>query len=311
MSDFDSGFWSVYTAAVTLAGIAACAILLKTMSTKRKAPGAKAELHGHVWDGDLAEYDNPLPRWWMWLFVLTIVFSLGYLVLYPGLGSFAGTLGWTSAGAYSAETQLADSRYGPLFNRYLEQGLDVVAQDAEALAMGQRLYLNYCAQCHGSDARGGIGFPNLRDRDTLYGNDAETIKATILGGRNGVMPPMSAAVGGSDGAKQLAHYLFSLGGRTHDSISAALGRERFAVCAACHGADGKGNKALGAPNLTDDIWLHGGSEQAIVQSITMGRTSQMPAHKDFLGEAKAHVLAAYVYSLSRDATPSPLPAQKR
>jgi cytochrome c oxidase cbb3-type subunit 3 len=249
----------------------------------------------------------------MWLFAATIVFSLGYLVLYPGLGTYAGTLGWTSAGAYKAESAVAESRYGPMFDRYLAQGLAVVAQDADALAIGQRLYLNYCAQCHGSDARGGIGFPNLRDRDSLYGNEAETIKATILEGRNGVMPPMEAAVGGNDGAKQVAHYLFSLGGRTHDPISAALGRERFAACAACHGADGKGNPALGAPNLTDDIWLHGGSEQAIVQSIMMGRTSRMPAHKDFLGEAKAHVLAAYVYSLSRGAAvPSaPSRAQQR
>lgn len=298
MSDFVSGFWSVYTAALTLAGIVACAVLLKVMSSKRKAADAKPDLHGHVWDEDLAEYDNPLPRWWMWLFVLTIVFALAYLALYPGLGSFAGALGWTSSGEYRSETEQAESRYGPTFSKYLEQGLAVVAADPEALAAGQRLFLNHCAQCHGSDARGGIGFPNLRDKDWLYGGDPETIKASIMDGRNGVMPPMDAVVGGTEGAKYVMHYLFSLGARGHDSVNAALGRERFAACAACHGSDGKGNKALGAPNLVDDIWLHGSSEAAILQTIIMGRKSQMPAHKDFLGGAKSHLLAAYVYSLS-------------
>jgi cytochrome c oxidase cbb3-type subunit 3 len=300
MSDFVSGFWSVYVAVLTLAGIVACAVLLKAMSTKRRAAGEKPKLHGHVWDGDLAEYDNPLPRWWAWLFVLTIVFSLAYLAVYPGLGNYAGALGWSSVAEYETETAQAEARYGPTFNRYLEQGLATVAEDPEALAIGQRLYLNYCAQCHGSDARGGIGFPNLRDKDWLYGGDPESIKATILNGRSGVMPPMEAAVGGIDGAKYVMHYLFSLSGRTHSSLNAALGKERFAACAACHGIDGKGNKTLGAPNIADDIWLHGGSEEAIVSTITMGRKSQMPAHKDLLGEAKAHVLAAYVYSLSLD-----------
>lgn len=197
MSDFVSGFWSVYTA-LTLAAIAA---LLYVMSKKRKSADAKPKLHGHVWDEDLAEYDNPLPRWWMGLFVLTIVFTLAYLALYPGLGSFAGILGWTSAGEYRAETGQAESRYGPTFSKYLEQGLAVVAEDPEALAAGQRLYLTYCAQCHGSDARGGFGFPNLRDKDRLYDGDPETIKARIMNGRNGVMPPMGAAVGGTEGAK--------------------------------------------------------------------------------------------------------------
>ena len=298
MSDFTNEFWSVYIAIMSIAGILACAALLWSMSTRRKADGNPLELHGHVWDGDLAEYNNPLPRWWMWLFYLTIVFSLVYLVLYPGLGSFAGVYRWTSSGAHRAETQQAESQYGPTFNRYLEQGLAVVAQDPEARAIGQRLFLTYCAQCHGSDAGGGIGFPNLRDKDWLYGGEPETIKASIMEGRNGVMPALGAAVGGDEGARNLVHYIFSLGGRTHDPLKAAFGKQKFTICAGCHGADGKGNKALGAPNLTDQIWLYGGSEAAIVQTILAGRKGQMPAHKDFLGEAKVHVLAAYVYSLS-------------
>jgi cytochrome c oxidase cbb3-type subunit 3 len=300
MSDFTSNFWSLFIAVLTVAGILACALLLKAMSTRRKSTDAQAKLHGHVWDEDLAEYDNPLPRWWMGLFLLTIVFSLGYVVLYPGLGSYEGVLKWSSTDAYRLENEQAEARYGPTFSRYLEQGLAVVAEDSDARAAGQRLFLNYCAQCHGSDARGGIGFPNLRDTDWLYGGDPESIKATIMDGRNGVMPPMGAAIGGADGAKYVMHYLFSLGGRSHDSVNAALGKQRFGACAACHGIDGKGNKALGAPDLTDDVWLHGSSEPAILQTIMMGRKSQMPAHREFLGEAKSHLLAAYVYGLSLD-----------
>ena len=298
MSDFGNDFWGVYIAVISVGSILACAALLRSMSTRRAAGSEEPELHGHVWDGDLAEYNNPLPRWWMWLFYLTIVFALVYLVLYPGLGNFAGVYGWTSSGAHRAETQQADASFGPTFNRYLERDLAVVATDPEARAIGQRLFLTYCAQCHGSDAAGGIGFPNLRDKDWLYGGQPETIKASIMDGRNGVMPAMGAAVGGDEGARNVMHYIFSLGGRTHDSLKAAFGKRHFGTCAACHGADGKGTMALGAPNLTDQTWLHGGSEAAIVETILMGRKSQMPAHKDFLGEAKSHLLAAYVYSLS-------------
>lgn len=308
MSDFVNEFWSVYIAVMTAAGLIVCVALLMAMSSKRKAPGEKPQLHGHVWDEDLAEFNNPLPRWWTGLFYLTIVFSVVYLVVYPGFGSYAGVSGWSSSGQYKIETAQAESRYGPTFNRYLEQGLAVVAADPEARAIGQRLFLTYCAQCHGSDAGGGIGFPSLRDKDWLHGGDPETIKATIMEGRNGVMPALSSAVGGREGATQVANYVLSLGGRSHDTIKAVFGKEKFAVCAACHGADGKGNKALGAPNLTDDIWLHGGSQEAIVETILLGRKGQMPAHKDFLGEAKVHVLAAYVYSLSVE--PGVAPSQK-
>jgi cytochrome c oxidase cbb3-type subunit 3 len=298
MSDFVNQFWSVYIAALSVAGVLACAALLKAMSTKRKAPGVKPELHGHVWDEDLAEYNNPLPRWWMWLFYLTIVFALVYLALYPGLGSFAGIYRWTSTGQHRVETEQADSRYGPTFNKYLAQDLAVVAEDPQARAIGQRLFLNYCAQCHGSDAGGGIGFPSLRDKDWLYGGDPETIKASIMNGRSGVMPALGAAIGGPEEVKNVMHYVFSLGGRAHDPQKAAIGKGKFPICAGCHGPEGKGNKALGAPDLTDKIWLYGGSEEAIVETIMMGRKGVMPAHKEFLGEAKVHVLAAYIFSLS-------------
>ena len=301
MSDFVNDFWSVYVAAITLVGIVMCGVLLYAMSTRRPGPAPKPELHGHVWDEDLAEYNNPLPRWWMWLFYLTIVFSLVYLVLYPGLGSYAGMLGWSSAGEHRQEMQRAASEFGPIFNRYRRQDIAVVATDPEARAMGQRLFLTHCAQCHGSDAGGGFGFPSLRDKDWLHGGDPESIRTSIMDGRNGVMPPMGKALGSGEDVKDVAQYVLKLAGRTADDLRAYRGKAKFdSLCAACHGADGKGNARMGAPNLTDDVWLYGGSERTIIETITMGRKGQMPAHKDLLGEAKVHVLAAYVYGLSLD-----------
>jgi len=304
MSDFTSGFWDYYIAIITLLSIVACAVLLQAMSSRRVS-GGKTETTGHVWDEDLGEYNNPLPRWWIWLFYITIVFSLGYLVLYPGLGSYAGSAKWTSVGQYDGEMKQAEQQYGALYAKYASQDLKQVAADPEARAIGQKLFLNYCAQCHASDAAGSRGFPNLTDRDWLYGGDPETIKTSIMNGRNGTMPPFGPVLG-EDGAKNVANYVLSLSGRTHDSVRAALGKDKFStICAACHGADGKGNPALGAPNLTDAIWLHGSAEATIIETIMRGRTSLMPAHKDFLGEAKVHLLAAYVYGLS-----NPLPQAK-
>jgi cytochrome c oxidase cbb3-type subunit 3 len=304
MSDFASGFWDFYIGIITLVSVLACAVLLHTMSTRRVS-GGTTETTGHVWDEDLGEYNNPLPRWWIWLFYITIVFGIAYLVLYPGLGGWSGAFKWTSRGEYQAEIKQADDLYGPLYRKYAAQDLKQLAADPEARAIGQKLFLNNCAQCHGSDARGGAGFPDLTDNDWLYGGDPQTIETTILNGRNGVMPPLGAVLG-EEGARDTANYVLSLSGAKHDAARAARGRQAFVtICAACHGADGKGNQTLGAPNLTDDIWLYGRSEASIVDTIMHGRgtntltpgQSVMPAHKDTLGEAKVHILAAYVYSL--------------
>jgi cytochrome c oxidase cbb3-type subunit III len=299
MSDFTSDFWGLFIAAVTLVSIIGCGVFLFMQTTKRLPPGTKAELHGHVWDGNLQEYNNPLPRWWMWLFYITIVFAILYLVLYPGLGKFEGTGKWTSAGAYAAEMKAAEEKYGPIFSQYAKMDLAAVAKDDKARAMGERLFQNHCAQCHGADAGGAIGFPNLRDNDWLYGGDPAVIKTTILEGRNGVMPALGEAVGGEPGIAEVTAYVRSLSGLPHDAAKAQAGSAKFAICAACHGADGKGNPAMGAPNLTDKVWLYGSSEQTIADTIRNGRNNKMPAQKEFLGEAKVHLLAAYVYGLSQ------------
>jgi cytochrome c oxidase cbb3-type subunit 3 len=298
MADFTSGFWNWFIIVPTLGGIAGLFWLNRWMTSPRRRAPAAAKTTGHVWDGDLRELNNPLPRWWLNLFYLTLVFGLLYLALYPGLGSFAGLLGWSQIGQYQREVAAADERFGPLYERYRQTDIVALAADPAALKTGERLFVNYCATCHGSDARGAPGYPNLRDRDWLWGGAPEQIEATILQGRTGAMPAWGPLLG-EDGLREVSAYVLALAGREHDADAAAAGRERFAqLCAACHGPEGKGNTALGAPNLTDEVWLYGGSREAITTSIAQGRTGRMPAHAEFLGEARAHLLAAYVYSLS-------------
>jgi cytochrome c oxidase cbb3-type subunit 3 len=295
LSQFTSGFWDVFIAVVSGVSIVACAVFLKAQSI-RKAPGT--ETTGHQWDEDLAEYNNPLPRWWSWLFYITIAFSVVYLVLYPGLGSWPGTLGWTQVGQLKDEQAAADKAFGPLYDKFSATDVEALAKNPEAMAVGQKLFLNNCAQCHASDAGGSRGFPNLTDRDWLWGGDAKSIRASIAEGRTGVMPPFAAL--GEQSVKDAAHYVRSLSGLTTDSLRMARGRDVFtSTCAACHGAEGKGNAALGAPDLTDRTWLHGSAEEVVIETITKGRSNQMPAHQDLLGEAKIHLLTAYVLSLSR------------
>jgi len=297
MPDFTSGFWSPFIAIVTIVSILACLVLLALNS--KKPPPTADNTTGHVWDGDLREANNPLPRWWSGLFVLTILFSLVYLYLYPGLGAFAGSLGWTSTGQYRAESKALAEEMAPLYAKFQAQPVSSLVGDPQARAIGERLFLNNCAQCHGSEGRGARGFPNLTDNDWLYGNSPEAIITTIAKGRNGVMPALGAAVGGSQEVEQLAQYVLSLSGTSTDAVKTELGRPRFAVCAACHGPDGKGNQALGAPNLTDRIWLHGGGLQAVISSINNGIDNMMPGWEDKLTDGQIHVLAAYVLGLSQ------------
>ncbi len=296
MGDFTSGFWEIYISVLTIVSILACAVFLKSQ-TRAPVPG-KVGTTGHVWDEDLAEWNNPLPNWWRWLFYITIVFSLVYVVLYPGLGIFRGVLGWTQVGQYEQEQKRAEAAYGPIYAKYAGMEIEQVAADPASMAIGQNLYLNYCAQFHASDARGSKGFPNLADGDWLWGGDPKQIKETILAGRNGVMPPFGAALG-AEGTKDVAHFVLSLSGAPSDSIRVARGKDKFMqTCAACHGPEGKGNQALGAPNLTDKVWLHGTGEGAIIETINQGRNNVMPAWKEFLGEQKIHVLTAYIWGLS-------------
>lgn len=298
MSDFVNDFWNMYVIVIVLGSILACAVLLIVQGKATFTPG---KTMGHVWDETLEEYNNPMPKWWSWMFVITVVFALVYLALYPGLGNFKGMLNWTSVGQHKAEVEKMDAAVKPLFDKYMAMDVKAVAGDKQAMEMGKRMYLTYCMQCHGADARGAKGFPNLTDHDWLYGGEPDQIKATITDGRMGVMPPHAQL--GADTIKDLANFVRSLSGLPNDAVRTARGQEAFtsAGCVGCHGADGTGMQAIGAPNLTDKVWLYGSSEATITETITNGRQNKMPAWKDFLGEAKVHLLTAYVFSLSQGA----------
>lgn len=299
MSDFFSSSWSTAIALTTVLALIACLALLVVASRRRVM--ADDNTTGHVWDGDLQELNNPLPRWWMGLFVITVVFAGLYLYLYPGLGAYQGSLKWSSTEQHGAEVQKANEALKQVYAGFANMSADELMKDAKAMGVGERLFLNNCAACHGSDGRGNKGFPNLTDADWLYGGQFETIKETITKGRNGVMPPMAAAVGGAEEVRNVAQYVLSLSGKSNDSVAASLGKAKFGACAGCHGGNGAGNPALGAPNLTDGIWLHtrGANEKDIMAMITNGKNNMMPAQAPRLTPEQIHVVGAYVMSLSQ------------
>ena len=309
MSDFTSGFWPIYISVITLVSIIGTWIFLKSQTRRKLAPGEKAELMEHTWDGDLQDLNNPLPRWWLGLFYGTLIFALVYLALWPGLGNFKGLLNWTQLGEYEAEVQKAEEKFQPIYAKFLGQNILAVSSDPEALAIGKNLYLTYCSQCHGSDAAGARGFPNLTDGDWQYGGDPDAIRTSIAEGRMAMMPALGDALG-ADGTKEVTHYVMSLSGREHDAALAAAGKPKFDEnCAACHMPDGTGMQAMGAPNLTDKVWLYGSSEAAITESIVKGRYGVMPGMDQTMGttsnkDAKLHLLTAYVYGLGGGQPPA-------
>lgn len=294
-----SAFWSAWVTVITLAVIFGCTWLLLATRKSEVHKEATEETLGHKFDG-IEEYDNPLPSWWFQMFMGTIIFGLVYLVMYPGLGNFQGLLGWSSTGQWEEEMQHADEVYKPVFAKYATLSVEDLqkADNAGGLKMGQRMFANNCSLCHGSTGTGAYGFPNLTDNDWLYGGDAATIKATIANGRNGGMPPWGAVLG-EEGVRDVTSYVLSLSGQQTDADSTARGKTQFqAMCTACHGVDAKGMYALGAPNLTDNTWLYGGSFEKVAHTIRKGRNGVMPAHKTLLNEDKIHLITAYVYSLS-------------
>lgn len=322
-----SSFWNIWVWVLTLGTLVGCIILLR-WCLKNFAGVKEGESMGHEFDG-IEELNNPLPKWWSTFFLVTIVWAFVYFAMY-GLGNWTGVLGWKSSNQgilniaeskaktaeylnkdsgvlvqYDREVAAADAKFGPIFEAYAARSIEDLATDSEALKVGQRLFIQNCAQCHGSDAHGTTGFPNLADNDWLYGGTPEAIKETIMNGRKASgMMAWKDALGGEQGVKEVAAYVISLSGRSVDPELAKAGQAKFAMCAACHGPEGQGSLAmglpLGAPNLTDNIWLYGGSKRAIEESIRNGRAGVMPPWKDILGEEKVHIISAYVYSLSQD-----------
>lgn len=286
-------YWIIILTTVTLVGITW--ILFANRTRAQHSPD---QTTGHSHDG-IEEFDNPLPAWWFYMFLITIVWGVGYLMIYPGLGKFEGILGWTQVGQYDREVTAAEQRYREMRDRYLALPVAEIAADPAVRKMGMRLFANNCAQCHGADAKGKYGFPNLADNDWLWGGDADAIKATLVNGRQAAMPAWGTIIG-DQGIADVTQYVLSLNGRDTNQAQVAAGKTVFETyCVACHGADGRGNPALGSPNLTNGIWLYGGSEEQIAQTLRAGRNGKMPAFKDTLSEDKIHILTAYVYGLNR------------
>lgn len=297
-----STFWSIWVIAITTIVIGGAVWLLlatrKIELPKSSLKDDEAPTTGHVYDG-IEEYDNPLPKWWFNMFIYTVIFAIIYLVLFPGMGNYKGVLDWTSTGKWQQDVDQAEAKYAPIYARYREMTVEEIITDSDAVKMGQRLFKNNCSVCHGSDGRGSYGFPNLADNEWLYGGTAAAIKTSITNGRNGIMPALGAAIG-EDGIDNVTEYIFSLNGREHDAEKAELGAQTYnTLCFACHAADGTGNIALGAPDLTNGSWLYGGSPALVKESIRDGRTGQMPAQQGQLKEDKIHLLSAYVYRLSK------------
>ena len=295
-----TSFWHWYVIIITVFTILASLWLLRwTKGVSNEDDGDGTGSTGHVWDEDLVELNNPLPRWWLQLFYITIAFAFIYMILFGGLGNIPGVLGWSQEGQYEAEVKTATEAQEAIFARYRQMDNETLIGDAEANATGQRLYANSCAMCHGSDARGARGFPNLTDDDWLYGGSFETVMQSIANGRVGAMPVM---VGGldDDAISDLVVFVQSMSGQKADETMAANGKKTFdMLCVACHGPDGSGNQALGAPRLNDNIWLYGGEPETIRTTVTGGRNGNMPAHKDLLSEDRRRLIAAYVLSLSK------------
>ncbi len=288
-----TGF-SLFIIIGTLASIAASFWLI--VWSGNQGPELTQSDTGHEWDG-LRESNNPLPRWWLWLFVITLIWGAGYLIWYPGLGNFGGTSGWTQYTQYDAEVEAAEAKYGPLFAQYASLPHDELVKNEEALAVGRSLFANYCSQCHGSAGYGAASFPNLADNDWLYGNSLETIEYTILNGRNGIMPALGSVFADDAALDEMVAYVRDMS--AGQDTSSPAHQQYLTVCSACHGATGDGNQALGAPRLNDDIWLYGSNPKVVADIISNGRQNRMPAHKQLVGEDRARLTAAYVLSLSQ------------
>jgi cytochrome c oxidase cbb3-type subunit III len=304
-----TSFWSFWVSIISLGSIFGCLWLIYVTRKSQTTDTETEKTMGHSFDG-IEEYDNPLPKWWLYMFVGTCIFALAYYVLYPGLGNYKGLLtveidgedvAWTQVAQWEKEVSDANAKYGPIFDAYAAMSVEELVADKEAMKVGQRLFANNCAVCHGSAARGAIGFPNLTDDDWLYGSTAEAIKTTLVNGRNGQMPAKGLNPNMTNSqVDDMVHYMLAFSGRSDDEAAASRGEAMYqTACAACHGADAKGNQQVGAPNLTDNVWLYGGTAKRIKHTLLYGRAGVMPAQADKLSEEKIHLLTAYVMSLSQ------------
>ena len=293
-------FWHWFVVSLTVIFIIWCIWLIGWSAKQGPKDVADDDVVGHKWDGDLEEWNNPAPKWWLYLYFITIAWGIGFLIAYPGLGNFKGMLGWSSAGQYEAEMQYAAETYDPIYAEFAAMDFAALTQNDDALSLGKSLFASYCTTCHGSDARGAPGYPNLTDSDWQWGNSEQAIVSTILNGRMAVMTPWAQILGSDEALTNMARYGRSLSGLEEaDEAVQAMQQQFTTYCAACHTPAGTGNQMLGAPNLTDDVWLYGSSLEIVRETLIKGRNGQMPAHGELLGEDRTKILAAYVASLSQ------------
>jgi len=292
-------FWHWFVVVGTIVFIIWCTWLISWSAKQGPANIADEDLVGHKWDGDIEEWNKPAPKWWLYLYFITIIWAVGCLVWYPGLGNFGGIGGWSQLGQYEEEMQNAAATYEPIYEELAAMEFEALTKNPDALALGKSLFASYCTTCHGSDARGAVGYPNLTDNDWLWGNSEAELTTTLSNGRSGVMPVLAPALGGDEGIDNMVRYVKSLSGGEADAGAMSAQPMFLALCSACHNADGAGNKIFGAPNLTDDTWLYGGSDEKVRETIVNGRNGIMPAHGDLFGENRTKILAAYISSLSK------------
>lgn len=289
-----NGIWHWFVVIGTLGSLALFLVLL--FANRKTSSDATT---GHDYDG-IEEYDNPLPMWWVWMFVLTIVFALGYLFYYPGLGNFDGVSDWSSTAALEEAQQAHDARFEPLYQELAQLDEAALHDSRQAMQVGRRLFINNCSTCHGVNGRGAFGFPDLTDGEWIWGSTFQSVKTSITSGRQAAMPPWAAALG-DRGVSEVTQYVLGLSGNEHDTAAAERGAQHFQTyCVSCHGPQGKGNPALGAPDLTNDIWLYGGTAERIAYTIRNGRNGRMPPFDDLLSDEKIHVLSGYVTSLGQE-----------
>jgi len=294
-----TAFWAWFVAVGTIAFVIWCVWLIHWASKQGPQNKEDEDLVGHKWDGDIEEWNKPAPKWWLYLYFITIAWAVGYMVVYPGIGAYEGMFGWTQQGQYEAEMQAAEARYEPIYERFAGMDFVALSQDPDAQNLGKSLFASYCTTCHGSDARGATGYPNLTDDEWIWGDSEAAITTTIKQGRNSIMPNLSAALGGEAGIDNMVNYVRSLSGAVEADDAAMSAQPMFvALCSSCHLADGTGNQLLGGPDLTNDTWLYGGSPEAVRATIVQGRNGVMPPHGEFLGEKRTKILAAYIYSMS-------------
>lgn len=289
--------WTWFVLITTAASLAACFWLIVWTNRQRASEAELSESESHVWDEDIRELNNPLPMWWLWLFVLTLVWGIGYFVMYPSFGNYDGLLGWSQEAQYEAEVAAAEAEYGPIFAKYGSMAAEELVNDPKAMSIGASLYANYCSQCHGANALGATGFPNLTDDVWNWGGSPQQIETTLNNGRIGVMPALSSVFPTEQALNQMVEYVRNMPDGMDSSSPAHT--TYMQLCVGCHGPGGQGMQVLGAPSLVDDVWLYGSSENAVRKSIAEGRNGVMPAHLDMLGPDRIRILSAYVYSLSR------------